>query len=149
MSDEPQPVEDDEELNARRRAFAQAAAQEERRFRKKVVYVWIGIFVILTAFLWVANFDWGWMRQNAVYIFKGAWVTLWIAFWSIILAIILAVLGSLGRLSKNPLAYGISGFYTSFFRGTPLIVQLFLWYNAIRRWRSTPCSAWRTSSVSR
>ena len=30
-----------------------------------------------------------------------------------------------------PIAYGISGFYTSFFRGTPLIVQLFLWYLAL------------------
>ena len=44
---------------------------------------------------------------------------------------ILALLGALGRLSKNPVAYGISGFYTSFFRGTPLIVQLFLIYLAL------------------
>ena len=40
-------------------------------------------------------------------------------------------LGALGRLSKNPIAYGVSGFYTSFFRGTPLIVQLFLIYLAL------------------
>jgi polar amino acid transport system permease protein len=45
--------------------------------------------------------------------------------------VILALLGALGRISKNPIAYGISGFYTSFFRGTPLIVQLFLWYLAL------------------
>ena len=38
----------------------------------------------------------------------------------------MALIGSLGRLSRNPIAYGVSGFYTSFFRGTPLIVQLFL-----------------------
>ena len=43
----------------------------------------------------------------------------------------LALFGSLGRLSKNPVAYGLSGFYTSFFRGTPLIVQLFLIYFAL------------------
>ena len=29
---------------------------------------------------------------------------------------------------RNPIAYGVSGFYTSFFRGTPLIVQMFLIY---------------------
>ncbi len=44
---------------------------------------------------------------------------------------ILALFGALGRLSKNPVAFGISGFYTSFFRGTPLIVQLFLIYLAL------------------
>ena len=41
------------------------------------------------------------------------------------------LLGALGRLSSNPVAYGLSGFYTSFFRGTPLIVQLFLIYLAL------------------
>ena len=49
-----------------------------------------------------------------------------IAFFAIILAILLALVGALGRLSRNPIAYGVSGFYTSFFRGTPLIVQLFI-----------------------
>ena len=39
--------------------------------------------------------------------------------------------GALGRISKNPVAYGVAGFYTSFFRGTPLIVQLFLIYLAL------------------
>ncbi len=52
---------------------------------------------------------------------------------AIILAIILALLGALARLSKNPVAYGVSGFYTSFFRGTPLIVQIFLIYFGARR----------------
>ena len=32
---------------------------------------------------------------------------------------------------RNPIAYGISGFYVSFFRGTPLIVQMFLIYLAL------------------
>ena len=50
---------------------------------------------------------------------------------AIVLAVILALFGALGRLSKNPVAYGLTGFYTSFFRGTPLIVQLFLIYLAL------------------
>ncbi len=47
------------------------------------------------------------------------------------LAIVLATLGALARFSSNPIAYGISGFYVSFFRGTPLIVQMFLIYLAL------------------
>jgi polar amino acid transport system permease protein len=54
-----------------------------------------------------------------------------IAVVSICLAITLALLGALGRLSRNPVAYGITAFYTSFFRGTPLIVQLYLIYLAL------------------
>ena len=34
-------------------------------------------------------------------------------------------------MSKNPIAYGVAGFYVSFFRGTPLIVQMFLVYLAL------------------
>jgi polar amino acid transport system permease protein len=49
----------------------------------------------------------------------------------IVLAVVLAALGALGRLSSSPIAYGISGFYVSFFRGTPLIVQMFLIYLAL------------------
>lgn len=131
MSKEPGITEDEDAANARRRAFARAAAEEQRHFRTKVAIVWATIFVILFAFLVIAQFDWGWMRANAFTILKGAWVTLFISVCSIALAITLAVLGSLARLSKNPVAYGVSGFYTSFFRGTPLIVQLFLWYYAI------------------
>jgi polar amino acid transport system permease protein len=132
MADVPtRSTEEEEEANARRRAFSMAAAQEQRKFRIKVALVWLGIFIVATAFLSMAQFDWGWMRDKAPEILKGAWVTLYVSACSIILAIILAVLGSLARLSRNPVAYGISGFYTSFFRGTPLIVQLYLWYFAI------------------
>jgi polar amino acid transport system permease protein len=45
--------------------------------------------------------------------------------------VLLAGIGALGRISSNPIAYGVSGFYVSFFRGTPLIVQMFLIYLAL------------------
>jgi polar amino acid transport system permease protein len=48
-----------------------------------------------------------------------------------VLAIMLATIGALARISTNPITYGISGFYVSFFRGTPLIVQMFLIYSAL------------------
>lgn len=108
-----------------------AAAQEERRFRMKVAIVWVAILATMTLFLYLAEFDWTWMRENAGTIYKSVWVTLFVAVTSIALAITLAVIGALARLSRNAIAFGVSGFYTSFFRGTPLIVQLFLWYLAI------------------
>ena len=47
------------------------------------------------------------------------------------LAIVLALMGALARISRNPVAYGVAGFYVSFFRGTPLIVQMFMLYLAL------------------
>ena len=46
-------------------------------------------------------------------------------------SVLLGLLAALGRLSLNPLAYGISTFYTSFFRGTPLLLQVLLIYQGL------------------
>jgi len=36
---------------------------------------------------------------------------------------------ALMRLSSNPVLVAVSWGYTWFFRGVPMLVQLFLWYN--------------------
>jgi polar amino acid transport system permease protein len=110
---------------------AMALSSAHVPFRLKLTLVWIGIFFVLALFLSQVGLDWGWMRDNFTAIAKGAKYTMALALGAIVLALILALLGALGRLSKNPVAYGISGFYTSFFRGTPLIVQLFLIFLAL------------------
>jgi polar amino acid transport system permease protein len=93
--------------------------------------VWVGIFLAIGVLFYLSSFDITWMRTHFRFIATGVGVTILSATVSIVLATILALFGSLGRLSKNPIAYGISGFYTSFFRGTPLIVQIFLIYLAV------------------
>jgi polar amino acid transport system permease protein len=104
--------------------LAQASARVP--FRLKVAIVWVVIFIILGALFAAADFNTQFMRDSADYVVRGLVYTLIIALAGILLAVLLALIGALGRLSKNPVAYGLSGFYTSFFRGTPLIVQLFL-----------------------
>jgi polar amino acid transport system permease protein len=110
---------------------AMALSSAHVPFRLKLTLVWIGIFFVLALFLSQIGLDWAWMADNFNVIAKGAIYTLALAVGAIIIALVLALLGALGRLSKNPVAFGISGFYTSFFRGTPLIVQLFLIYVAL------------------
>jgi len=100
-------------------------------FRVKVALVWAVIFALLGFAFLRSGFDIPWMIDTAPAIVRGVWVTIFFSVIAITLAMILALLGALGRISKNPIAYGVSGFYTSFFRGTPLIVQLFLWYLAL------------------
>jgi polar amino acid transport system permease protein len=100
-------------------------------FRLKVGVVWAAIFAVLALFFWLAQFDTEWMLDNLGFIAYGLRYTIAIAVGGIVLAIVLAGLGALGRLSSNSIAYGVSGFYVSFFRGTPLIVQMFLIYLAM------------------
>ncbi|HET6714006.1 MAG TPA: amino acid ABC transporter permease [Actinomycetota bacterium] len=108
----------------RMEGISQASARVP--FRLKVAVVWVVIFLILAFLFNAADFDTQFMRDRADFVVKGITYTIMIALASIVLAIFMALLGALGRLSRNPVAYGVSGFYTSFFRGTPLIVQLFL-----------------------
>jgi polar amino acid transport system permease protein len=110
---------------------AMALASAHIPFRLKLTLVWIGIFFVLALFFSLIGLDWSWMDDNFTVIAKGGIFTLALAFGAIVIALVLALFGALGRLSKNPVAFGISGFYTSFFRGTPLIVQLFLIYLAL------------------
>jgi polar amino acid transport system permease protein len=97
-------------------------------FWAKLTVVWICIFLVLGGLFAVADFDAAWMKDQFAFIARGLTWTVIISALAIILACFLALLGALGRLSRNSIAYGIAGFYTSFFRGTPLIVQMFLLY---------------------
>ncbi|MET0523504.1 MAG: amino acid ABC transporter permease, partial [Nocardioides sp.] len=78
-----------------------------------------------------AGFDLQWIRDNFRYILGGLPYTAAIAVGGIVLAILLALFGALARLSRNAIPYAVAGFYVSFFRGTPLIVQMFLLYLAL------------------
>jgi polar amino acid transport system permease protein len=100
-------------------------------FSLKLAAVWAVILGLLIALFAAAGFDTAWMREHAEFIARGITWTIIIAGLAIVLACLLALLGALGRLSHNPIAVGVSGFYTSFFRGTPLIVQMFLIYLAL------------------
>lgn len=95
-------------------------------FRVKLALVWLVIATVMGIMFALLRFDVTWMREHVLFIFYGVPFTLLICVAAIVLAVILAILGALGRLSRNPVAFGISGFYASFFRGTPLIVQMFL-----------------------
>jgi polar amino acid transport system permease protein len=108
-----------------------ALASARVPFRVKLAVVWIGIFIVLGILLSLVDYDWTWIREHWEYISRGVTYTVIIAVGAIVLAIVLALVGALGRLSRNPIAFGVSGFYVSFFRGTPLIVQLFLIYLAL------------------
>ena len=108
-----------------------ALASARVPFSLKVAGVWALLFTAVGFLFYLADYDIEWMKDNFTFIAGGLRFTVQMALGGIVLAIILATLGSLARLSKNPIAYGVAGFYVSFFRGTPLIVQMFLVYLAL------------------
>jgi polar amino acid transport system permease protein len=105
-------------------------SQRIRRSRLGIfgLAVWIGLLVILYSVLRRFNLDIAFMAHFFPFIMAGAGLTVVVSALSILLAIVLAILGALGRLSTNPIPNGIASFYISLIRGTPLLVQIFIWY---------------------
>lgn len=59
---------------------------------------------------------------------RGLWTTVWLTFLSLAIGLLLAVPLGLARTSRNPVVNGPVWAYTYFFRGTPLLIQLFMIY---------------------
>jgi len=61
----------------------------------------------------------------------GVAMTLWLLILSIAFGFVMAVPLAIARVSKNPFVRGPVWFYTYVFRGTPLYIQLLLFYTGI------------------
>ena len=64
-------------------------------------------------------------------VWDGTLITLEITAFAIVVGCLLGVVLALGRLSKHRILRALSWFYIWFFRGTPLLLQLFMVYYAI------------------
>ncbi|MER9662898.1 amino acid ABC transporter permease [Mesorhizobium sp. M0159] len=85
------------------------------------------------AYIVAVNPNFGW-PVVAQYFFdptvmQGLSVTLGLTVVAMILGIVLGLLLAIARMSNDRLASLLSGLFIWFFRGTPLLVQLILWYN--------------------
>lgn len=64
-------------------------------------------------------------------IFNGTVLTIEVAIVAVVFGAILGVIVALGRISHNKVANAVTWFYVWFFRGTPLLLQLFIVYFAV------------------
>lgn len=96
--------------------------------RFKLILVWVSLVCILSIALLQLRFEPGYVVEHYGFVLQGALTTIGVSLASISIATILALFGSLGRLSNNSIAQGISGFYISLVRGTPLLIQIYLIY---------------------
>lgn len=72
--------------------------------------------------------NWETLGKYAPAMFHGLWVTIQIVGISLLVGAALSVPITFGRLSRNPVLSRLSYAYVYFFRGTPLIAQLYLVY---------------------
>jgi polar amino acid transport system permease protein len=97
----------------------------------KIGVVWVLLIVFMTVLLLQFNFEPAYMFAHYKFVLQGLWTTISLSLLSIAFASILALIGAVARLSNNSIALGISGLYVSIFRGTPLLVQIFIVYNGL------------------
>ncbi|MGB3742801.1 MAG: ABC transporter permease subunit [Castellaniella sp.] len=71
------------------------------------------------------------MQKAFPVLIDGFWITLRIGLFSIVFASLLGLGSALMRSANNRLVAGIAFFYSTIFRGTPLLIQLFLLYYGI------------------
>ena len=98
-------------------------------FWGQLLVIWLELLIVVLAFFdsFGLSYPFIWKRLPFL-ITQGAFTTIYVSVIAIFLACILAMMGALARLSRNGPAYGIATFYISFFRGTPLLLQVYLIY---------------------
>ncbi|MCK8828109.1 amino acid ABC transporter permease [Natroniella acetigena] len=68
------------------------------------------------------------LRQAFPYLLQGAGMTIRLTFFAVMIGIAIGTILGLARVSRNKLFKGLAKAYIEFFRGTPLLIQLFLLY---------------------
>jgi len=98
-------------------------------FRLQCMIVWLELLIIFLSFFYSFGLDYGFIQKKIGFmITQGAVTTLYISAISISIAFVLALIGAIAKLSSNSIAFAIASFYTSFFRGLPLLMQIYLLY---------------------
>ena len=102
-----------------------------RRFSRNLKISLAGMVVLLVLGLVVLGLDFKFMGKWLGFILTGIGFTLLVSILAISLACVFSVIGALGRLSRNPIFNGMATLYVSLIRGTPLLVQVYMWYLAL------------------
>ena len=98
---------------------------------------WVAAVVVLAfaaaviyTFATAPGLQWSVVGQFQFYpeILQGVLVTLELTVIAMVIGVVLGVILAVMRLSVNPVVSSVSWFYIWFFRGTPVLVQIFFWF---------------------
>jgi polar amino acid transport system permease protein len=95
----------------------------------QIVGVWIELFVLLMLFFYSFDLSLPFIAKKIGFLItRGVTTTLYISTISIAIATVVALVGAIAKLSRNGVVYGLATFYTSLFRGLPLLMQIYIIY---------------------
>jgi polar amino acid transport system permease protein len=107
-------------------------------FRTRLYLTWAGMFGLFASFFLSFDLKFSIILDKLPNLIglhlapngflQGAALTLFLCLASIVMSSLLGFITALARLSKSAVAFGIASFYASFFRGTPLLIQILLIY---------------------
>lgn len=117
---------------AGQQAYARRLVEQKRRralwHAIEIGIVWAVMFGLMGIGLTLLNVDFAYVFANSNFVLLGLGFTIGISLVSILIASTIALVGALMRLSSSAIAQGLSGFYVSLFRGTPLLIQIYIIY---------------------
>lgn len=97
--------------------------------RWQVYVVWLELAGLVLLFFYSFDLSFAFIARKIGFLLsQGLMMTIYISAVSIAIASVLAMVGAIAKLSSNGIAIGIANFYTSLFRGLPLLMQIYLIY---------------------
>lgn len=98
---------------------------------------WVAAGAVVAFLLWLgvsfaqAQIHWPTVREylTAEAVMKGIVVALALTAVAMGIGLVLGVLTAVMRLSRNPVVHGVAWLYVWLFRGTPVYLQLLMWFN--------------------
>ncbi|MFN3500879.1 MAG: amino acid ABC transporter permease [Allorhizobium sp.] len=95
----------------------------------QIIAVWVELFALLMVFFHSFDLSFTFIAKKIGFLItQGVTTTLFISAISIAIATAIALAGAIAKLSRNGVIYGLATFYTSLFRGLPLLMQIYIIY---------------------
>jgi len=95
----------------------------------QIFAIWIELLVLVILFFISFELSFEFIgRKIGFLITQGVVTTLYISAIAIAIATVIAMVGAIAKLSQNGMIYGCAVFYTSLFRGLPLLMQIYIIY---------------------
>ena len=107
-------------------------------FRTRLLLTWLALFGLFVAFFLSFDLKFSIILEKFPNLagfklgpngfLQGAALTLFLCLCSMLVSVLFGFAAALARLSNSAVLVGVASFYTSFFRGTPLLIQILLIY---------------------
>lgn len=104
-----------------------------RLFLKRLA-VTLGLFALLAAALYFLfsglTYHWNWkvVYEYRILFIRGFFTTIYVSIGAMVLGLLVGLAAGLARISRNMIIREASTIYVEIFRGTPLLVQIYIFY---------------------